>query len=81
MSTQNIAVDVRVRNTFNTYTATCKGRLTTPTAGGFPALRASCTAGAEQAVRALALKIFHHGDASVQFVRRDGVLEIWRISA
>lgn len=64
------AVEARVRNACNTYTARAAGK------------SASCTAGAEQAVRVLAHKVFTDKPAHVEFVRREGhQLEIWRISA
>lgn len=62
-------VDVKVRNTFQTYAASAKG------------LRATCTAGPEHAVRALAHKLFPDRPASSKFVRRDGHVEFWRIVA
>lgn len=74
-------VDVRVRNANNTYTATVPGRRATPTAGGFPSLRASCTSGPEQAAAAVARKVFGDQPATVEFVSRDGSLEMWRIAA
>lgn len=67
--TEPTAVDARVRNTFNTYTASIKG------------LRASCTCGPEQAAAALARKVFGDRPASVELVRRDGQVEIWRMRA
>lgn len=75
------AIEVRVRNTFNTYAATCKGRRATPTEGAFPSLRATCTAGPEHAVRALARKVFGDHPARLEFVSRTGVIENWRITA
>lgn len=81
MTTQATVVEVRVRNTCQTYTASAKGQRTTPTAGARPALSASCTAGAEQAVRALAHKVFTDRAAHSEFVRREGGIEFWRITA
>ena len=74
-------LDVRVRNTFNTYTATLPGRRSTPTCGAFPATRASCTSGPEHAARALARKVFGERPSTADFVSRDGQVEIWRIAA
>ena len=62
-------VHARVRDANNTYTATFKG------------LRASCTGGAEQAVRALAHKVFTDRATRVEFVSRERACEIWRITA
>lgn len=63
-------VEARVRNASNTYTARAAGKT------------ASCTAGPEHAVKALAHKVFADRPASVLFVRREGhQLEIWRIAA
>lgn len=73
-------IEARVRNANNTYTASVKGRLATPTAGGFPSLRASCTAGPEQAAAALARKVFGDHPTTIEFVSRDGRDEIWRIA-
>lgn len=75
------AVEARVRNTFNTYTASVKGQKSTPTMGAFPSARASCTAGPEHAAAAVARKVFGDRLASVIFVRREGDVEIWRIAA
>lgn len=61
-------VHVRVRNANNTYLATFKG------------LRASCTSGAEQAVKVLAHKVFPDRAAGVEFVSSDGQYEVWRIA-
>ena len=63
-------VEARVRNACNTYTARAAGK------------SASSTAGAEQAMRVLAHKVFTDRPARVEFVSRDGhQLEIWRITA
>lgn len=62
-------VHVRVRDANNTYLAAAKG------------LRASSTAGAEQAVRVLAHKVFPDRPARVVFVSREHQLEIWCITA
>lgn len=69
MTPEASTVHVRVRNTFNTYLATFKG------------LRASCTAGPEQAAKVLAHKVFPDRAARVEFVSLDGQIEIWRITA
>lgn len=63
------SVYIRVRDANNTYTATSK------------CFRASSTAGAESAARALAHKVFPNQVASIEFVSRERAIEIWRMSA
>lgn len=74
------AIDVRVRNASNTYTATISGRRATPVHGSFPRVCASCTSGPEHAARALARKVFGKEPATIEFVSRDGRDELWRIT-
>lgn len=69
MTAATTTVLARVRNTYQTYTASVKCH------------RASCAAGPEQAVQSLARKVFPDQTASIEFVRRDGAIEIWRIEA
>lgn len=69
MTATPATVEARVRNACNTYTAHAAGKC------------ASCTAGPEHAVKALAHKVFTDQPARVEFVRREGhQLEIWRIA-
>lgn len=79
--TAGTSFEVRVRNAFNTYTATLPGRRSTPTCGAIPTTRASCTMGPEHAARALARKVFGVDEVNSEFVSRDGRDETWRITA
>lgn len=68
MITDTNVVHARVRDTCQGYLAAAHQ------------LRASCTAGAEQAAQALARKVFNGADAQVERVGHDKQYEIWRLT-
>lgn len=68
--TEPVDVVARVSDKYNTYTARASGQ------------SASCTSGAEHAARALARKVCPGAGAGakVEFLRREGNVEFWRIA-